>query len=120
MGVSSVEINLARINGIFEIIRGEREAELLIDNVKVLDVLGETVASGSILLDQGEIVAINVKRDEVRVKEVFDGKGLFAIPGLIDAHFHFESQLANPVALGDAMVPCGTTTCFVEFLDLIG
>ena len=120
MGVSSVEKNLARINGIFEIIRGEREAELLIDNVKVLDVLGETVASGSILLDQGEIVAINVKRDEVRVKEVFDGKGLFAIPGLIDAHFHFESQLANPVALGDAMVPCGTTTCFVEFLDLIG
>ncbi len=55
----------------------------------------------------------------VKVKEVFDGKGLYAIPGLIDAHIHFESQLAHPTALAEAMVPCGTTTIYSECLDLL-
>lgn len=47
------------------------------------------------------------------------GENLPSWPGLIDAHLHFESQLANPTALAEAMVPCGTTTIFAECLDLL-
>ena len=117
---NSVEKQVERINEIFDIVNGKKEANLLIDNVRILDVLGETITEGSVLLDGDKIVAIDPDLSVVKVKEIFDGKGLYAIPGLIDAHFHFESQLANPVALGEFMVPCGTTTCYVEFLDIIG
>lgn len=117
---SAAEKQLTKIKDTFDIINGKKEADLLIKNVKILDVLGETIFDGSILFFNGEITALNPDENIIKVKDIFDGQGLYAIPGLIDAHFHFESQLANPVALGEAMVPCGTTTCFVEFLDLIG
>ena len=111
---------LQQVHDIFDVVHGTKEADLLIKNINILDVHGETVYAGSLLIYKGRIVALSPDEDKIQVKEVFDGQGLYAIPGLIDAHFHFESQLARPTTLGDAMVPNGTTTIFAECLDLIG
>lgn len=108
-----------KVRAIFAILNGEQEADLLLKNLNILDVHGESVYQGSILVYDKRIVALNPDESVVKVKEVFDGKGLYAIPGLIDAHIHFESQLAHPTALAEAMVPCGTTTIFSECLDLL-
>ena len=108
-----------KVRAIFDILSGDREADLLLKNLNVLDVHGETVYQGSILVYDKRIVALNPDESIVRVRDIFDGKGLYAIPGLIDAHLHFESQLANPTALAAAMVPCGTTTIYAECLDLL-
>ncbi|TYP73388.1 amidohydrolase family protein [Paenibacillus methanolicus] len=110
---------LANVRAIFEVLAGDREADLLLRNLNILDVHGETVYQGSILVYDKRIVALNPDESAIRVKEIFDGQGLYAIPGLIDAHLHFESQLAHPTALAEAMVPCGTTTIFAECLDLL-
>jgi len=107
------------VRAIFAILNGEREADLLLKNLNILDVHGETVYHGSILVYDKRIIALNPDEEILKVKEVFDGKGLYAIPGLIDAHIHFESQLAHPTALAEAMVPCGTTTIYSECLDLL-
>lgn len=88
-------------------------------NLNILDVHGETVYRGSILVCDKRIVALNPDAAVVRVREVFDGQGLYANPGLIDAHLHFESQLAHPTALAEAMVSCRTTTIYAECLDLL-
>lgn len=111
---------LQQVHDIFDVVHGKKEADLLIKNIQILDVHGETVYGGSLLIYRGRIVALSPDEDQIQVKEVFDGQGLYAIPGLIDAHLHFESQLAHPTALGEAMVPNGTTTIFAECLDLIG
>ncbi|MFJ5789791.1 amidohydrolase family protein [Lysinibacillus sp. NPDC093197] len=111
--------HLEKVRDIYEILNGRMEADLLIQNVNILDVHGETVYQGSLLIYDKRIVALNPDESIAKVKEVFDGQGLYAIPGLIDAHLHFESQLAHPVALGEAMVPNGTTTIFAETLDLL-
>ncbi|THA63414.1 adenine deaminase [Ensifer adhaerens] len=108
-----------KVRAIFDILNGEREADLLLKNLNILDVHGETVYQGSILVYDKRIVALNPDETILKVKQVFDGKGLYAIPGLIDAHIHFESQLAHPTALAEAMVPCGTTTIYAECLDLL-
>lgn len=108
-----------KVRAIFAILSGEGEADLLLKNLNILDVHGESVYQGSILVHDKRIVALNPDESMLRVKDVFDGKGLYAIPGLIDAHIHFESQLANPTALAEAMVPCGTTTIYAECLDLL-
>lgn len=65
------------------------------------------------------IVALNPDESIIKAKEVFDGQGLYAIPGLIDCHFHFESQLVNPVALAEAMVPAAQLRLFAECLDIL-
>lgn len=111
---------LEQVHDIFDIVHGKKEADLLIKNIQILDVHGETVYAGALLIYNKRIVALNPDESLIKVKEVFDGQGLYAIPGLIDAHLHFESQLAHPVALGEAMVPNGTTTIYAECLDLIG
>ncbi|MEL7609276.1 MAG: amidohydrolase family protein [Bacillota bacterium] len=111
---------LQKVREIFEILHGRHQADLLIKNIVVLDVHGETTYKGSLLIHGGKIVALNPDETIAKARETFDGQGLFAIPGLIDAHFHFESQLVNPTALAEAIVPNGTTTIFAECLDLIG
>lgn len=108
-----------KVRTIFAILNGEAEADLLLTNLNILDVHGETVYQGSILAHDKRIIALNPDADAIKVRETFDGKGLYAIPGLIDAHLHFESQLAHPTALAEAMVPCGTTTIYAECLDLL-
>lgn len=108
-----------KVRAIFDILEGRGEADLLLKNLNILDVHGETVYHGSILVYDKRIIALNPDEDILKVKEVFDGEGLYAIPGLIDAHIHFESQLAHPTALAEAMVPCGTTTIYAECLDLL-
>ncbi|SEG24232.1 amidohydrolase family protein [Paenibacillus sp. UNC499MF] len=118
--MKQTEVNhLAKVHAIFDVLNGKEEADLLLKNLNILDVHGETVYQGSILVYDKRIVALNPDESLIRVKEIFDGQGLYAIPGLIDAHLHFESQLANPTALAEAMVPCGTTTIYAECLDLL-
>lgn len=118
--MKQTEINhLEKVRAIFDILHGKKEADLLLKNLNILDVHGETVYHGSLLIYDKRIVALNPDESVIQVKEVFDGQGMYAIPGLIDAHLHFESQLAHPTALAEAMVPCGTTTIFAECLDLL-
>ncbi|WP_281869026.1 amidohydrolase family protein [Brevibacillus parabrevis] len=118
--MKQTEINhLEKVRAIFDILHGKKEADLLLKNLNILDVHGEIVYHGSLLIYDKRIVALNPDESVIQVKEVFDGQGLYAIPGLIDAHLHFESQLAHPTALAEAMVPCGTTTIFAECLDLL-
>lgn len=102
---------------IFGILEGEREADLLLQNLNILDVHSESVYQGSILVHNQRIIALNPDQSILKVRDVFDGEGLYAIPGLIDAHLHFDAQLAHPAAFGEAIVPSGTTTIFAETLD---
>ncbi|WP_088370292.1 hypothetical protein [endosymbiont 'TC1' of Trimyema compressum] len=60
---------LEKIKNQFKVIRGRKEADLLINNLRILDILGETVYEGSILINDGEIVAINPDKAIVKVKD---------------------------------------------------
>ncbi|GAA3486204.1 adenine deaminase [Streptomyces cremeus] len=113
----SVPLHDEHVRTVFGILHGEREADLLLRNLSILDVHSETVFQGSILVHGGRIIALDPDESVVRPQEVFDGQGLYAIPGLIDAHLHFDAQLAHPAAFGEAIVPSGTTTIFAETLD---
>ncbi len=114
-----VTAHYQQVRAIFDILNGKREADLLLKNLNILDVHSETVYQGSILVYDKRIVALNPDENAIRVREVFDGQGLYAIPGLIDAHIHFDAQLAHPAAFAEAIVPCGTTTIFSECLDFV-
>jgi len=119
LGSDEVATQYDKVRAIFDILNGKREADLLLKNLNILDVHSENVYKGSILVYDKRIVALNPDEAVIKVREVFDGEGLYAIPGLIDAHIHFDAQLAHPAAFAEAIVPCGTTTIFTETLDLV-
>ncbi len=114
-----VAVHYDQVRAIYDVLNGKREADLLLKNLNILDVHSESVYQGSILVYDKKIIALSPDESLLKVREVFDGEGLYAIPGLIDAHVHFEAQLAHPAAFAEAIVPCGTTTIFSECLDFV-
>ena len=97
--------------------QGSEPADLLIHNVRILDVFTRSVYEGDILIRNGRICAINPSWD-MKAKETFNGQGLFAVPGFMDAHVHIETTLLSPEALSDATVPWGSTTLFVDAMEI--
>lgn len=62
---------------------------MIIDNVKVYTPDQKFVNGGLVLdHDRIETVYTNENKPELTGKEVLDGEGAYAIPGLIDLHFH--------------------------------
>lgn len=39
-------------------------------------------------------------------------------PGLIDSHIHIETTLLTPEALGEVIIPWGTTTLCVDAMEI--
>lgn len=109
----------SQVEKIYRVLNGKAQADLLIRNVKILDVYRETIAPGSILILDGRIIALDPDERVVKVKQTVNGGGQYAIPGLIDGHFHFESQLVTPTELAAAMAPHGTTTIIAECCDFV-
>lgn len=62
---------------------------MIIDNVKVYTPDQKFVKGGLILdHDRIETVYTNEYKPDLTGKKVLDGEGAYAIPGLIDLHFH--------------------------------
>jgi len=97
--------------------RGKTEPDLILENVRILNVYTEEIEWGSLVISKGKIVAINPER-EWTGGEKFDGQGLYALPGLIDAHLHIEPTLLTPEALSSLTVPQGTTVLFADFMEI--
>ena len=64
---------------------------LRITNINLIDGSGRSIISyASILVRGGRIAAIS-RSLETGKEETLDGKGAYALPGLIDAHTHLAS-----------------------------
>ena len=96
---------------------GQEQADLHITNMQIVDVFTETVFPGSMVIKNGKIVAINPTWD-VLADQVFNAEGRYAVPGFMDAHVHIEPTLLTPQALASVIVPWGTTTMFVDAMEI--
>lgn len=109
----------ADLRELFAVVKGEAPADLALTNIKIVDVYAQDTYEGALLIHKGRIVSINPSQETVRLaKEVFDGQGMYAAPGLIDGHMHVDTELVTPKVLAGVITPCGTTSVVAEFLDL--
>lgn len=67
---------------------------LLIKNAKILTMADADYDNGSILIDNGKIIKIGKSSDidSSEVSETIDAKGLWVMPGIIEAHCHVGIQ----------------------------
>jgi len=96
---------------------GKIDADMHMTNVRILDVYTETFYPGALVIRNGKIVALNPSWT-VQAQQVFDGRGMCAVPGFMDAHVHIETTLLTPEALASVIVPWGTTTMFVDAMEI--
>ncbi len=96
---------------------GKAAADLFIRNIRILDVFTEEIKEGSLVIKNGRIVALSPGW-EVKAADVYDGGGMIAVPGFMDSHIHIETTLLTPEALSTVIVPWGTTTLFVDAMEI--
>ena len=70
--------------------------DLLIKNVRVVRPHGNAVHDGDIAVLDGKVAKVAPGIDAGSAKEVYDGRGRLAFPGVVDAHMH--SGIYSPLA----------------------
>ncbi len=100
----------------------KRPLDLIVRNVRLVNVYLDRVVETDIGVKGDRIVTIlpgaSSEAESPVAQEVLDGQGLYAIPGLIDAHIHIESALLTPARLAEVIVPKGTTSLFIDPMEV--
>ena len=94
---------------------GREPLDLVIDDVKIVDVYTGFIRDGALGIKNDYIVTLEPKG--LDTKEVKEGKGQFAFPGFIDSHVHLDSSLVTPENLAELIVPRGTTVMLADPME---
>lgn len=90
---------------------GEVPADLVIKNVRLLDVISGTITHTDIAIVADRIVGTYGYYNGARLIE---GDNRFAVPGFIDTHLHIESSLVTPYEFERCVLPHGVTTVICD------
>ena len=90
---------------------GKEPADLVIRNVRLLDVITGAITETDIAIVAGRIVGTHARYEG---RETIDGRGRFAVPGFIDTHLHIESSLVTPFEFDRCVLPHGVTTAICD------
>lgn len=90
--------------------RGEKEADVLLTNARIINVFSGEIVAGSIAIAGGYIVGFG----SYPAKRQVDMENRFVSPGFIDAHVHIESSMTCITEFVRAIIPFGTTTVFAD------
>ena len=96
---------------------GMHPCDLKLEHVKLVNVFSGEVYPTNIYIKNKRIVSIDPDA-VLEAERVLDCKGQYALPGLIDAHMHFESTMLSPEALASVVVPQGTTTLCADLMEI--
>lgn len=110
-------LNRTELKKVLAVARGEEKADLIIKNVKILNLItGETYES-AIAIAGKTIAGVGLEyldTDAPKALEYLDAKGAVAVPGFIDGHLHIESSMMNPFEFERMTLPIGTTTAICD------
>ncbi len=103
-------MNFKTRKNLIEIAMKRKTADLLVRNVKLVDVFTGSILNTSVSISDGYFVGFG----EIEAKEVIDGGGRYMLPGLIDAHLHLESSMLTPHNFANLVVTHGTTSVIID------
>ena len=92
--------------------RGAGAADLVVKNVRMLDIVTGEIARTDIAIC-GDLIVGTYDNDYRGVREI-DGSRHFAVPGFIDTHVHPESTLVLPDQFDRLLLSRGTTTAIAD------
>lgn len=90
---------------------GEEPADVVIKNVRMLDVITGAVTHTDIAIVADRIVGTH---GYYNGRRLIEGDNRFAVPGFIDTHLHIESSLVTPFEFERCVLPHGVTTVICD------
>jgi adenine deaminase len=103
-------MNLTTTAALIQAARGDRPADLLLRNGRMVNVFTGAVMLTDIAVADGYVVGFGNYKAKVEI----DLKGFYVAPGFIDAHVHIESAMVAPAQFAQAVLPRGTTTVVAD------
>jgi len=100
-----------KLEDLLEVARGDRPAETVLTNVRLVNVFTGEVLETGIALAGGLVAGIG---PDYEGAETVDLGGRYVAPGMIDAHVHIESSMVRPAEFARAVVPAGVTTVVTD------
>ncbi len=91
--------------------QGKVPADIVIKDVRLLDVITGAVTQTDIAIVDDRIVGTHASYDG---ETIINGAGRFAVPGFIDTHLHIESSLVTPFEFDRCVLPHGVTTAICD------
>lgn len=91
--------------------RGYINADLVIKNAKLVNVISEEIYETDIAISDGIICGLGTG---YHAKKEINVKGAYVCPSFIDGHVHLESSMMLPQEFAKAVLPTGTTTVFTD------
>jgi adenine deaminase len=102
---------MADYETLLRVAAGDEPADLVIRDVTLLNVVTREVYPATIGVCDDTIAYVTSPDDpKCAGRQVIEGRGLWAAPGLIDSHMHIESTHVTPPFFAAAIVPRGVTT----------
>ena len=102
---NSSRVFKSSVREVNDVQRPNPDQVIAIVGATLIDGRGSTPVADSVVIIRGERIAAVGKRGSLTIPtgaEIFDGKGLTLLPGLIDSHFHIDGDDPLP-ALGREM-----------------
>ncbi|MGB9750403.1 MAG: adenine deaminase [Caldisericia bacterium] len=94
-----------------EVAKEEKEGDIILKNVKIVNVFDNSIEESDIIIYENEIVGVGKYN---KAREIYNLKGYYASPGLIDSHIHIESTSLTPGEFAKAVVPQGTLAVIAD------
>lgn len=94
----------------------ELPADLILRNCNLVNVFTGEISRTDISIAAGRIASID--RFSGQAEKVLDCSQYYAVPGLLDGHVHLDSTLLTPTQLSKIILPCGTTTVFIDPMEI--
>jgi len=100
---------------LISVARGDRPADLIIANARVINVFSGEIETGSVAVCGGRIAGVG---DYRRAEQVIDLEGRYLAPGLINGHTHIESSMLDIGQYARAVVPRGTLAAVTDLHEI--
>ncbi len=106
---------LNRLANLIPVARGERPADLVLANARVVNTFTGEIEGGNVAIYQGRIAGVG---DYQLAKQVLDLAGRYVAPGFIDGHTHLESSMLDVGQYARAVVPRGTAALVTDLHEI--
>ncbi|MTI84504.1 MAG: adenine deaminase [Firmicutes bacterium] len=94
---------------------GKTPADKVIQNGKVVNVFTGEILNWDVAIKGDRIATVgDVSHTIGPDTEVIDAEGYYLCPGFMDGHVHVESSMVTVTQFARAVLPCGTTTIFMD------
>lgn len=99
---------------VLAVARGDQPADLLIKNVRILDLVNGDITASAIAISGSYIAGIGKEYESQGAVRTIDAQNAVAVPGFIDGHLHIESSMMHPFEFEKITLPRGTTTAICD------